>query len=113
MNTLHYTVRSYSHALDKRVFAADQVPKYIRKGRFIANTDDSKHTGKDWCAFFFDGLGRSEFFGSYGNGLEYYSKHFFLCLRTNSSAQLHNTIKLQNNYSTCSLYLTMQKKAIL
>ena len=89
----------------KGVFAADQVPKYIRKGGFIANTDDSNHTGKHWCAFFFDGLGRSEFYDSYGNGPEYYSKHFSLCLRTNSSAQRHNTIKLQNNYSNvCGQY---------
>ena len=89
----------------KGVFPADKVPKYIRSGGFIANTDESYHIGKHWCAFYFNGFGQSEFFDSYGRSPEYYNRHFALCLRTNSVVRVHNSEKLQNNNSNvCGQY---------
>lgn len=87
------------------VYSADQIPKYIRRGGFIVNTDASSKPGKHWCAFYFDGFGRSEFFDSYGNPPQYYSYDFLSCLRRNSKVWIHNTRKLQSHYSNvCGQY---------
>ena len=87
------------------VYSADQIPKHIRQGGFIVNTDVSSKPGKHWCAFYFDGFGRSEFFDSYGNPPQYYSYGFLTCLRRNSSVWTHNKTKLQGHYSNvCGQY---------
>ena len=87
------------------VYAADQIPRQIQYGGFITNTDASSKPGKHWCAFFFDGAGQSEFFDSYGQPPEYYHNTFASCLRNNSRVQLHNSIKLQSDYSNvCGQY---------
>ena len=87
------------------VYAADKIPKYIRRGGFIANTDKSSKPGKHWCAFFFDGNGQSEFFDSYGKPPAYYNNAFATCLSNNSIVQLYNSKTLQNNFSNvCGQY---------
>ena len=87
------------------VYAADQIPQTIRRGGFIANTDAISKPGRHWCAFFFDGNGRSEFFDSYGKSPEYYHNAFAACLEKNSSIQSYNCTKLQGNYSNvCGQY---------
>ncbi|MEW8548441.1 MAG: hypothetical protein AB2693_33480, partial [Candidatus Thiodiazotropha sp.] len=87
------------------VYSADQVPKYIRRGGFIANTDVGNKPGKHWCAFYFDGFGRSEFFDSYGKPPQYYNNDFLSCLRRNSGVWIYNTKKLQSHYSNvCGQY---------
>ena len=75
------------------VFAADTLPRRIESGGFIANTDESQNPGKHWCAFYFDGNGRAEFFDSYGRPPLYYNKYFSTCL------QIYNKDKLQNDFS--------------
>ncbi|MEW8543556.1 MAG: hypothetical protein AB2693_08460, partial [Candidatus Thiodiazotropha sp.] len=58
------------------VYAADEIPKYVRHRGFIANTDASSKPGKLWCAFYFDDRGQSEFFDSYGKPPDYYNNTF-------------------------------------
>ena len=81
------------------VFAADTLPRRIESGGFIANTDESQNPGKHWCAFYFDGNGRAEFFDSYGRPPLYYNKHFSTCLHNSSVVQIYNKDKLQNDFS--------------
>lgn len=87
------------------VYPADKVPKYIRRGGFIANTDVSSKPGRHWCAFYFDGSGQSEFFDSYGKAPDYYNNMFASCLRNNSVVQVYNGKQLQSNFSNvCGQY---------
>ena len=87
------------------VYAADEIPKYVRYGRFIANTDASSKPGKHWCAFYFDGTGQSEFFDSYGKPPDYYNNTFSSCLHNNSTVHLYNSKRLQSSSSNvCAQY---------
>lgn len=87
------------------VYATDQLPEYVHRGGFIANTDISSKSGRHWCAFYFDGTGQSEFFDSYGKPAHYYNNTFVRCLHNNSIVQLYNSKKLQSNYSNvCGQY---------
>lgn len=89
----------------KGVYPADQLPKYIRRGGFIANTDISSKPGRHWCAFYFDEAGQSEFFDSYGKPPQYYNSKFLSCLLDNSVVQLYNSQTLQSNFSNiCGQY---------
>ena len=95
------------------VYAADQVPQYIHRGGFIANTDVSSKPEKHWCAFYFNGSGQSEFFDSYARPPNYYSDSFASCLRNNSVVQLYNGKQLQSNSSNvcgqfCVYFLTQR-----
>lgn len=83
----------------KGVFPADQLPKNITAGSFIANTDKSHKRGQHWCAFYFDGNGRADFFDSYGRRPEYYDRQFLRCLQDNSTVQTYNDETLQNSSS--------------
>lgn len=83
----------------KGVFAADQLPKRIKHGGFIANTDASSKPGRHWCAFYFDGSGQSEFFDSFGMPPDYYNDTFLTCLRNNSIVQEYNSKTPQGIHS--------------
>lgn len=85
------------HVLD--VCAANRIPKHIRRGAIIANTDDDTKAGRHWCAIYFLGDGTAEFFDSYGRTPGENSKRFVRSLRTNSSSFVYNTVRLQNDVS--------------
>ena len=109
MNTAQLSCALYSDRLlivsTKGVFAADQLPKRIKQGGFIANTDVSYKPGKHWCAFYFDGSRKSEFFDSFGQPPDYYNQAFLSCLYDNSVVQMYNSEKLQGPHSNvCRQY---------
>ena len=87
------------------VYSADQMPKYIRRGRFIVNTDERYKPGTHWYAFYLYGFGRPALFDSYGKPPQHYNYDFLSCLRRNSSVWIYNTKKLQsNNSNVCGQY---------
>ena len=49
------------------VFAADEIPRNIRKPAiFVTNTDARGLPGEHWIAIYFDDDGKGEFFDSFG-----------------------------------------------
>jgi len=47
-------------------FAADEIPRTLNHGGFIANTDTRRFPGSHWIAIYVDEKGVGEFFDSYG-----------------------------------------------
>ncbi len=81
------------------VYPADHLPRSVKSGGLIANTDSSDKPGEHWCAFYFVGDGRAEFFDSYGRSPSFYDSRFTECLRDNSRTWSYNTELLQNEIS--------------
>ncbi len=48
------------------VFAADELPKYPKKGLYIANTDPSDKGGEHWVLYNISSSGTTEFFDTFG-----------------------------------------------
>ena len=93
------------------VYAANRIPKCIRQGAFIVNTDADSKPGTHWCAMYFTGDGQMEYWDSYG--LPPQNQYFRTAISNNSRSSIYNPIKLQNDSSDvcgqfCLFYLMMR-----
>lgn len=50
----------------KGIFASDRIPKSLKSGGVIVNTDSSREPGEHWIAMFLDGNGCAEYFDPLG-----------------------------------------------
>ena len=84
------------------VFPRDKLPSKVKTfpRAYIANTDNSREPGKHWVVFFFENEHYAEFFDSYGNAPEYLAPEFERFLKKNVANYVHNTERLQGDYST-------------
>ncbi len=89
----------------KGVYAANRIPREIKNGGIIVNTDSDHQAGTHWCAIYFNGDGRAEFFDSYGKPPGFYNGYFEQCLLRNATSFVSNTVRLQSNESNvCGQY---------
>lgn len=89
------------------VFASDQLPYRVADypSAYIANVDPSELPGSHWVAMYFNEEGKAEFWDSYGQAPELYSKHFTDFLDRNSYYMIRNRTVLQSlDSSVCGEY---------
>lgn len=89
------------------VFAADQMPKIIRKRPtgFICNTETRNEKGAHWIAFYVNEQRRGIFFDSFAHSPDYYSRHFLKFFECNTTSLEINRKRLQGaNSSVCGQY---------
>ncbi len=97
----------------KGVYPANRIPQILKIGVIIVNTDSDDQPGTHWCAIYFRGDGRAEFFDSYGNPPGFYNNYFVQCLLRNSKSYVYNAERLQTNGSNvcgqyCLFYLMLR-----
>jgi hypothetical protein len=85
------------------VFAADEIPRNIRKPAIlVTNTDARGLPGEHWLAIYFDDDGKGEFFDSFGRSPGPYFANY---MDKHSSTWIYNDTQLQNVVSSfCGNY---------
>lgn len=89
------------------VFASDQLPDLvdIYPSAYIANVDPSDQPGSHWVAMYFTEEGKAEFWDSYGQTPNLYSRTFKNFLERNSNYWIMNHTVLQSlDSSVCGEY---------
>lgn len=112
MNTAEITKVLLSDIYARRVFCGvfprDKLPRRIKSYRpcaFVINTDDSAGPGEHWVGVFYDGLGKCEYFDSFGVPPLHRDIESFL-MRNSLFNYRYNYRMLQHaTSSTCGLYV--------
>ena len=89
------------------VLPSDRLPNQIQKRSrgFILNVDHSDGPGTHWVAVYLSEDGKGEFFYSYGERPEFYSRSFETFLQDHSSTFTWNEKALQSPWSrVCGQY---------
>ena len=111
MNTLQILNVLKNDPFAKSVFTdvlpSDRLPSQIRKRPkgFILNVDPSNGQGSHWIAVYLTEDGKGEFFDSFGERPEFYSRTFKTFLQDHSSTFTWNENTLQSPWSrVCGQY---------
>ena len=123
MNTLQLTrILEHDHLTKPwflGVFASDQLTETIERYPFllIVNADTSSQPGSHWLAMYFSSESSGEFYDSYGNNVDYYSKDIVRFTEKHARNVLFNSQQVQSNYSTvcgqhCLFYLIHRSRHV-